>query len=86
MRKMLGVVGAVARALSRPRATLTLGALAALFLVSTDLGAQTPGRQPLGEPPISGPGWTVVLPGVIFFIAALGTWALWRRFAGEDDE
>ena len=44
-------------------------------------------RAPLpAEPPIGGPGWTVVVPALLFLVTAAGTWALWRRFADEDDD
>lgn len=43
-------------------------------------------RQPIpAEPPISGPGWTVWVPAVLFLVAAAGTWSLWRHFANKDD-
>lgn len=49
--------------------------------------AQDAGRAPLpAEPPISGPGWTVVVPALLFLVTAGGTWALWRRFADKDDD
>ena len=38
------------------------------------------------EPPIGGPGWTVVVPAILFLVTAAGTWALWRHFADQDDE
>ena len=42
-------------------------------------------RAPLpSAPPLDGPGWTVVVPAILFLVAAIGTWALWRHFA--DDE
>jgi hypothetical protein len=44
-------------------------------------------RTPLpAEPPISGPGWTILVPAVLFLISAVGTWSLWRHFADKDDE
>lgn len=48
--------------------------------------AQDPGRAPLpAEPPIGGPGWTVVVPALLFLVTAAGTWALWRHFADKND-
>lgn len=44
-------------------------------------------RTPLpAQPPISGPGWTILVPAVLFLISAVGTWSLWRHFADKDDE
>jgi len=44
-------------------------------------------RAPLpAEPPLGGPGWTVVVPALLFLVTAAGTWALWRRFADKDDD
>jgi hypothetical protein len=51
------------------------------------LAVQDPARAPLpAEPPIGGPGWTVVVPAILFLVTAAGTWALWRHFADKDDE
>lgn len=51
------------------------------------LAAQDTARPPLpAEPPIGGPGWTVVVPAILFLVTAAGTWALWRHFADQDDE
>lgn len=48
--------------------------------------AQDTSRVPLpAEPPIGGPGWTVLVPALLFLVTAGGTWALWRRFAGKDE-
>jgi len=58
-------------------------ALAVAFV----LASQDTARAPLpAEPPLGGPGWTVVVPAILFLVTAAGTWALWRRFADEDDE
>lgn len=44
-------------------------------------------RAPLAaQPPISGPGWTVWIPAVLFLVSAAGTWSLWRHFADKDDD
>ncbi|MBM3502168.1 MAG: hypothetical protein FJX74_26245 [Armatimonadetes bacterium] len=60
-----------------------LGTAAALAL----LLAQGAARAPLpAEPPIGGPGWTVVVPALLFLVTAGGTWALWRHFAGNDND
>jgi hypothetical protein len=60
-----------------------LGVVAALAVVM----AQDAGRAPLpAEPPIGGPGWTVVVPALLFLVTAGGTWALWRRFADKDED
>lgn len=49
--------------------------------------AQDTMRVPLpAEPPIGGPGWTVVVPALLFLVTAGSTWALWRRFADQDDD
>ena len=46
---------------------------------------QEAARQPLPAGPLlDGPGWTIVVPAVLFLVSAFGTWALWRRFADED--
>lgn len=62
--------------------------MSAAILVGLALRAlQDSTRAPLpAEPPISGPGWTVVVPAILFLVTAAGTWALWRRFADEDDD
>ena len=47
----------------------------------------TPGMAPLpADPPIGGPIWTVVIPAVLFCGSLLGTYLLYRRFAGEEGE
>lgn len=47
---------------------------------------QDAARTPLAsQPPIQGPGWTVVVPAILFLVTAAGTWALWRHFADQDD-
>lgn len=44
-------------------------------------------RAPLAsQPPIHGPGWTVLVPAVLFLVTAASTWALWRHFADQDDK
>ena len=49
--------------------------------------AQDAARQPLpAEPPIGGPIWTVLVPALLFLVTAGSTWALWRRFADQDDD
>ena len=35
------------------------------------------------EPPIGGPFWTLVVPAVLFAIAFLATFLLYRRFAKD---
>lgn len=37
------------------------------------------------EPPISGPFWTIAIPSVLLLVAFLGTFLLYRHFAGKDD-
>lgn len=32
-------------------------------------------------PPIGGPLWSVVVPAVLFLVAAAATWLLYRHFA-----
>ncbi|HSW28083.1 MAG TPA: hypothetical protein VLH75_01200 [Longimicrobiales bacterium] len=59
----------------------------AVVAAALALAAQDTARAPLpAEPPIGGPGWTVVVPAILFLVTAAGTWALWRRFADMDDE
>jgi len=42
--------------------------------------------QPLPvEPPISGVLWTLVIPALLFAIAFLATFLLYRRFARQED-
>jgi len=51
------------------------------------LALQDTVRAPLpAEPPLGGPGWTVVVPAILFLVTAAGTWALWRRFADQGDD
>ena len=38
------------------------------------------------ESPISGPFWTLVLPALLFLVALVATWRLYRRFAGQAGE
>jgi len=35
---------------------------------------------------MNSPGWTVVIPAILFLVTAAGTWALWRHFADQDDD
>lgn len=57
----------------------------ALHAVTTAL-VQDAARTPLAsQPPIQGPGWTVVVPALLFLVTAACTWALWRHFADQDD-
>jgi hypothetical protein len=37
------------------------------------------------EPPIGGPLWTIVIPAVLLCVASLGTFLLYRHFAGKDE-
>ncbi len=37
------------------------------------------------EAPISGPLWTVLVPALLFAVALLATWKLYRRFARQAD-
>lgn len=69
-----GLVAALA-AMAGPASGTALAAL-----------VQEAARTPLAsEPPIQGPGWTVVVPAILFLVTAAGTWALWRHFADQDD-
>lgn len=34
-------------------------------------------------PPIGGPFWTLVVPGILFSIAFVATFLLYRHFAGK---
>ena len=38
------------------------------------------------EPALAGPFWTWVVPALVFAVAALATWALYRHFANRGDE
>ena len=38
------------------------------------------------ESPIAGPLWTLVVPAILFLIAFLATWGLYRRFSREAGE
>jgi len=43
--------------------------------------------EPLGvDPPIGGFIWTVVIPAVLFIGSLLGTYFLYKKFAGEEGE
>jgi TRAP-type C4-dicarboxylate transport system permease large subunit len=35
------------------------------------------------ETPISGPFWTLIVPALLFAIAFIATWLLYRRFSQE---
>jgi len=37
------------------------------------------------EPPIGGLVWSVVIPAALLLVAFLGTFFLYRHFAGKDD-
>jgi len=64
-----------------------LAGLHTAWSAALTLAAQDSARAPLpAQPPIGGPGWTVVVPALLFLVTAAGTWALWRRFADQDDE
>jgi len=39
----------------------------------------------MGPSPLSGPLWAYVIPSLLFLIALLATWALYRHFAGRDN-
>ncbi len=44
-------------------------------------------NQPLPvTSPLSGAFWTWVVPPVLFLIALVATWLLYRHFAGRDEE
>ena len=36
------------------------------------------------EPPIGGPLWTIVVPAILFLVAFLATYLLYRRFSKEE--
>lgn len=36
--------------------------------------------------PLSGPFWTWVVPVVLFLIAFIATWMLYRHFANRDED
>ena len=35
------------------------------------------------EPPIGGPVWTVIVPALLFAVALVATWLLYRHFARD---
>ncbi len=37
------------------------------------------------EPPIGGPLWEYVIPGLLFLVAAVATLLLYRHFAGNPE-
>lgn len=46
-----------------------------------------PGMAPLpAAPPIGGMVWTVVIPAVLFLGSFIGTYLLYKRFAGGEEE
>ena len=46
-----------------------------------------PAMPPLpADPPIGGLVWTLVVPAVLLVGSLLGTYLLYRRFAGEEEE
>jgi hypothetical protein len=45
-------------------------------------GSEGVGPLPV-DPPIGGPVWTVLIPGVLFIGSFLGTYLLYRRFSRE---
>ena len=48
---------------------------------------ETASTAPLpAEPPIGGPIWTIAIPAVLFIGSFLGTYLLYRRFAGGEGE
>jgi len=56
----------------------------ALLLVAL---LQEAGPAPLpADPPIGGPIWTGVIPAALFLGALIGTFLLYRRFAGGEGE
>lgn len=45
------------------------------------------GMAPLPvDPPIGGFFWTIAVPTVLFLGSFIGTYLLYRRFAGEEEE
>lgn len=54
----------------------------ALFATSIQAGEVTPLPA---ETPIGGPLWSYVIPAVLLAIAALGTFMLYRHFAGREE-
>ena len=51
-------------------------------LIALDGSAGAAGRIP-AEPPIDGPLWSVVVPALLFAVAFLATYRLYRHFAGK---
>ena len=38
------------------------------------------------DPPIGGPLWSVVVPALLFLLAFVATYLLYRHFAGRSDQ
>jgi hypothetical protein len=55
--------------------------LAAAILASQDAPSTLPAEAPIG-----GVLWSVVVPALLLVVAASGTFLLYRRFSGEDDQ
>ncbi len=55
-----------------------LAAIAALTQLPASAQPQIPAK-----PPIGGPLWTVAVPAALLAISIIGTWLLYRHFAGE---
>ncbi|MHB1193243.1 MAG: hypothetical protein ACYC6F_09370 [Longimicrobiales bacterium] len=67
--------------------SVVLAGLNAVMSLGLAVASQDTARAPFpAEPPLGGPGWTVVVPAILFLVTAAGTWALWRRFADQDDK
>jgi len=57
------------------------------FALLVALLQEAGGPAPLpADPPIGGPIWTVVIPAALFLGALIGTFLLYRRFAGGEGE
>ena len=60
-----------------------MAGFAALLALVQEAG----GPAPLpADPPIGGPIWTVVIPAALFLGSSLGTFLLYKRFAGGERE
>lgn len=56
-------------------------------IVLLTLAQTTPGIAPLpASPPIGGVIWTVVVPALLFLGSFLGTFLLYRRFSGKEED
>lgn len=66
---------------------MTAGVFSSVWVLSSWAQEGNPGVAPLpAEPPIGGPFWTVVIPAILLTGSFLGTYLLYKRFAGEEEQ